>query len=137
MDQTRFSLNSEIVRLKRGDNPNVLKILLRSFADDPMFRYMFSDEERTKYLRDFFDFLCCKSFLSQEMMIGIKHNHILKGVANIELPTCKKSSKLIFNPVFLYESLRLLCRIPLRSFAFINQYMHLTPKLDLSNLITT
>lgn len=117
---------NEIIRLGKEHQPHVLDILPRAFANDPMFQTLFPDENRSKYLRIFFNFIFDKSFLLQEILIGIQSHNGLRGVANIELPTSIKGAGLLLRPSFIYRGIKLYVQLPKGGFAFINSYMQFT-----------
>lgn len=117
---------NEIICLRKEHQPQVVDILPRAFANDPMFQYLFPDGNRSKHLRTFFNFIFYKSMLLQERLIGIKENNELRGVSSIELPTSVKGAGLLLRPLFIYRGIKLYVQLPKDAFAFINPYMQFT-----------
>jgi ribosomal protein S18 acetylase RimI-like enzyme len=115
----------QIITLDESHFPDATKILTAAFRNDPMIAHMFPPQKCNREAAAFFEFLLMKSKLLHESLYGLLYNGELVGMACMELPSSKRPSALQVL-AFIHQSLRLVFKIPLRSFVFINEYMKST-----------
>ncbi|KZE72110.1 hypothetical protein AV654_34450 [Paenibacillus elgii] len=125
-DRDHSTCSREIIRLGTAHAAQARDILPKAFSDDPMFRHLFPGAKRSVHIGHFFSFLFHKSLLLQEMLIGVQEQGTLRGAACVELPTSYKDAGFLAKARFLCRAIGLLCQVPPRSFALINEYMRLT-----------
>lgn len=115
----------QIIMLDESHFPDATKILTGAFRNDPMIAHMFPPQKGNREPAAFFEFLLMKSKLLQESLYGLFDNGELVGVACMEMSYSKRPSALQVLAL-IHQTLRLVFKIPLRSFVFINEYMKST-----------
>ncbi len=122
IDKNDLGQRFSAIKLDASCFPEALKILTGAFRNDPMITHMFPQGSRAKDPHSFFEFLLMKSILLNEMLFGLELDGKLVAVANLEAPIHEKPGVSQIG-AFIYQCLRLIFRLPFRSFIFINNYM--------------